>query len=192
VKFKQLLANLVIAAGGALGVAGGANAAILCSDPGLNHMLMDTSIVSACLDSGEGNLTGNEDNDLFLTGVGGAYDLASKSDASNPYNIDYETDGDYFGRFSFDASIWDSYSNVAIGFKFGTGNRPDEWFVFSLNSLVSSGDWEFINVFDRGGGLSHVNLYGISGGTSVPEPPVVALLAFALVSLYFVRRRRKV
>jgi hypothetical protein len=55
------------------------------------------------------------------------------------------------------------------------GNQPDEWFVYLLDPLVSSGDWSFVNLFGTGGGLSHVQLYGVERGTSVPEPGTLGL-----------------
>ena len=166
----------------AIGIAGPSNAAeILCQNANNNHMLVDSSYVSACLDAGVGNLTGNPANDPFLIGVGSAYTFVEESGWSQT--------GDT-GTFSFDQSLWDTYSDIAIGFKFGTGNQPDEWFVFSLNDLVSSGLWTFVNVFDRGGGLSHVNLYSATGGTSIPEPATLALLGVALAGLGFARRRK--
>ena len=189
-KLKHLLAGMVVTAAASFGMSGTASAAaVLCQDTSRNHMGISDSLVGACLDAGVGNLTGNASNDLFLTGVGTDYELASKSDEANPYHIQY-TQAGASGTFSFDASIWDAFSSVAIGFKFGTGNKPDEWFVYSLDSLVSSGNWQFFNVFGRGGGLSHVNLYGIEGSNKVPEPRTLALFAVALSGIAVVRRRR--
>lgn len=163
-------------------------APILCQNVELNHMLIDDTQVSACLDAGEGNLTGNPANDLFLNGVGGAYEFAGKSDETNPFNLSYTQNGGT-GTWSFDASFWDTNSAGALGFKFGTGDQPDEWFVFSLIEGVSSGDWSFINVFGTGGGLSHTNLYSIER-VSVPEPASLALLGIGLLALGLASRRR--
>lgn len=187
-KLKALLGGALVAA--AIEFASPAHAApVLCEDIDNNHMFMDSSVVGACLDAGVGNLTGNDKNDLFLTGVGSAYSFISEASWS-------QTDDK--GTFSFGPSLWDSYNRIAIGFKFGTGNFPDEWFVYSLNQLIDAGAWTFVNIFDRGGGLSHINLYGIAGPTTTPpptgnvsEPSVVALIGLALTAGGLLRRRRR-
>ncbi|WP_375176680.1 PEP-CTERM sorting domain-containing protein [Marinobacter mobilis] len=168
-------------------------AAVLCSNNVLlNHMSIDDSQVNACLASGVGNLTGNPANDEFLLLPAGAdYELASKSDEANPFNILYTQNGDT-GTWSFDSSFWDSYETGAIGFKFGTGNTPDEWFVYELKDGISSGDWEFISglLYGQGGGLSHVNLYGIRGSFDVPEPGTLGLMGMGILLLGLSRRRK--
>ena len=57
-------------------------------------------------------------------------------------------------------------------------------------SQVSSGDWEFVNVFNRGGGLSHIQLYGRSPA-SVPEPGTLALLGLGLLGAGVACRRKQ-
>lgn len=166
-------------------------APILCStDPTKNRMSIDGSQVSACLAHGTGNLTGNPKNDLFLNGAGAGYEFAGKKEDSpslNPFNILYTQSG-ATGTWSFDSSFWDTYGSGAIAFKFGTGNKPDQWFVYSLHAGTTSGDWEFINKFGRGGGLSHVNLYGM-GPALVPEPGTLSLLGLGILGLALAKRR---
>ena len=165
-------------------------AAIYCQDTTKNHMGMDDGDVSACLDAGTGNINGNSANDLFLNGVGTDYFTITKSDDSTVlFGLTFTQSGSS-GTFSFDSSFWDNYSGGAIGFKFGTGNQPDEWFVFSLIDGVSSGSWDFFNVFRRGGGLSHVNLYASGEPTEVPEPAALGLFGFGLLLLAANARRR--
>lgn len=175
---KKLAAGLLAA----LGIGGTASAAdILCENPALNHMLVDSSYVSACLDAGTGNLTGNPLNDLFINGVGAGYGSIGATSWTQTGST---------GTFSLNPSLWGSYDSIAIGFKFGTGNQPDEWFVYALNDNVSAGIWTFVNVFNRGGGLSHVNLYGIKGGNNVPEPGVLGLLGLGLALVGLMRWRK--
>lgn len=158
---------------------------LLCDKPNLNHMYVDTSQVSSCLGGGVGNINGNPRNDAFLNteGVGlGLVGIGSGAFTQNGQN-------GTTGTFSINASLWQTWSDIAIGFKFGTGNKPDEWFVYSLNSGVSSGTWQFVNVFGRGGGLSHIQLYGRQN--SVPEPGTLALLGVGLLGAGFARRRKQ-
>jgi hypothetical protein len=151
-----------------------------------NYMGVDDSQVSACLGAGVGNIGQGGGNDEFLSSAAGA----GWSNVSDDFTLDFgQTNGS--GTWSFDSSAWDSYANLAIGFKFGTGNQPDEWFVYSLQDLVSSGDWEFFNVHRRGGGLSHLVLYA-SGERTVPEPGTLGLLGLGLAGMAAgLRRRRK-
>lgn len=196
---------LAIAFLATLVLGGHASAApILCQTPTINHMLIDDSQVSACLAAGQGNpsLTGNPANDTFLTGAGaglGYVTLGKDDEGPNPFNV-AQTQSNGTGTWSFDASVWNDYSTIAIGFKFGTGNKPDDWFVFQVVSNISSGLWEFVNVYGTGGGLSHVNLYGILGDNGnggdppagISEPGVLLLLGAGLMGLAWVRRRHEV
>ncbi|MDX1755106.1 MAG: PEP-CTERM sorting domain-containing protein [Marinobacter sp.] len=167
-------------------------APLLCNDEGdatRNRMSIDDSQVSACLASGTGNLTGNPMNDLFLNSAAGSgYTAVGKSDDATPaYNLSFtQTNGS--GTWSFDSSFWDDFDAGAIAFKFGTGNNPDEWFVYELQDGVSSGDWSFLNVFSRGGGLSHIGLYATTRVT-VGEPGTLALLGLGLLGFGLTRRR---
>lgn len=181
-------------------------APILCQNPENNHMLIDDSQVTACLAAGVGNLSGNPTGgnaDPFLTGVGASYSFLGKdNEGLNEYNVS-KTQADNVGGWKFDADVWDAYESIAIGFKFGTGNNPDEWFVFQVTTDVYEGTWTFVNMFFNpagkpiGGGLSHVNLYGIlkSGGGDDPpqdvsEPGVLFLLGAGLLGLGWARRRK--
>jgi hypothetical protein len=46
-------------------------------------------------------------------------------------------------------------------------------------------------MFGKGGGLSHVQLYGKGKRTQVPEPGTLALLGFGLIGVACMRRRKR-
>jgi hypothetical protein len=168
----------------AFSFAGSASAVpLVCSETNLNHMFVDTAQVSACLGSGAGNINGNTRTDKFLTGEGAGLGLVGIGSGAF-------TQSAAGGAFSLDANLWQSWDEIAIGFKFGTGNKPNEWFVYLLNPQISTGSWDFANVFGRGGGLSHIQLYGRSPA-SVPEPGTLALLGVGLLGAGLARRRKK-
>lgn len=177
-------AALLALAGSFFGPSAGATP-LLCQDPAVNHMYVDTSYVSACLGAGIGNINGNPATDDFIKPTGEGAGLGLVGIGSGSYSQAGST-----GTFSIDASLWSLWNSIAIGFKFGTGDKPDEWFVYSLNSGVTSGIWEFVNMYEQGGGLSHVQLYGMPGTTNVPEPGVLALFGLGMLGFGLVRRRR--
>ena len=148
-----------------------------------NHMLVDSAHVQSCIDAGTGNIGNGQNDDFLNAGNTGWTDISSQASLSFTQNGST-------GTFSFDSSLWDDFADLAIGFKFGTGNEPDEWFVYLLQDLVSSGNWEFVNVFGKGGGLSHLVLYAGEGTTTVPEPAMLTLFGLGLLSFGFARRKK--
>jgi hypothetical protein len=181
---RKTIGTAALALTGALFAFPASAVPVLCEDTSRNHMYIDSAYVSSCVDAGVGNVNGNPATDSFLlanpeldyTGIGSASYLQIGS----------------FGNFWFDSDLWDDWNSIALGFKFGTGgsSRPDQWFVYELDQSVSNGWWNFVNVFNRGGGLSHIQIYGVGGRVSVPEPGALGLLGLGLVGLALARRRK--
>jgi PEP-CTERM motif-containing protein len=182
---KILGSAVVLAMAAAAYVAPASATPVSCKDLNQNYMNTDSAYVASCVDAGVGNI-GNGQNDDFLNGSFGSgwTDIADGS-----FTQLTNTNNGSTGTFSLDPSLWDDYSSLAIGFKFGTGNQPDEWFVYTLNDLVSSGLWSFVNTFHRGGGLSHVVIYG-GEKREVPEPTTLALMGLGLIGLGLARRKK--
>lgn len=173
-------------------------APITCMDTSRNYMTMDDSLASTCLASGVDNLIGS-DTDLFANNT--AWSFVEKSNgAGNPtplfglsYTAGVGNSTSITGTWSLGSAFWNDYSRAALGFKFGTGNTPDEWFVYELNSGTTGGDWTFFSTLINGngkGGLSHLNVYGIERPTDVSEPATLALVGLGLIGLGLARRRK--
>ena len=176
---KRTMTVLAVSAAMGLAVPQAAQADnILCKISTNNHMLVDDSIVSGCVDAGIGNI-GNGQNDDFLAANSGYTDVTSEAGPKSAS----ETRSALTSRCGLRTTA------LAIGFKFGTGNQPDEWFVYDLQQGVSTGAWTFVNVFGTGGGLSHITLYATEGTTTVPEPATLGLLTLGVLA--FGRRRRQ-
>lgn len=188
-KFKVVGVAAVIAVGSAM-LPTEANAALIaCQQISTtnNYMQVDDGYVQSCIDAGVGNVNGNALTDDFLTANPGSGLVGIGDGAFTQSQSATQTTG----TFSLDSNLWNQWSDIAIGFKFGTGNQPDEWFVYTLQDLVSAGSWTFINVGGKGGGLSHIQLYGSGPTTTVPEPGPLGLLAAGMAGLVLLRRFRK-
>ena len=170
---------------------------IACQDTAKNYMTLDSTVANSCLDSGTGNINGS-DTDFFANGTDWSFIEKSEGGSATPlFDLSYTAGvGDstsITGQWSIDASFWDQYGSAALGFKFGTGNTPDEWFVLDLSDGATSGSWTFYSTLMNGngkGGLSHTNLYAKEPITPVPEPGALALMAIAMAGIGIPRRKK--
>jgi|APLak6261658528_1056013.scaffolds.fasta_scaffold13639_1 hypothetical protein len=171
---------------------------ILCETITNNHTLVDDAIVSACIDAGLGNIGNGANDDFLLANPGPGYiDIGNIGDVGVGGSF---VQSNNTGTFSFNPSLWNSYGSILIGFKFGTGNTPDEWMVYSLQSLVSAGSYTFVDVLAPGDAtaarLSHISLYSDPrvppnpNPDPVPEPTLVWMLGLGLLGLVGYKRKQ--
>ncbi|MCC7546972.1 MAG: PEP-CTERM sorting domain-containing protein [Burkholderiales bacterium] len=197
-KLKNIAAGIAVLGAVTLAPFGTAAAAdVMCQTITNNHMLVDDAYVSTCIDAGVGNIgQGNQANDDWLNQKDINDNLIYTGYTTlgqNPLIGSFSQSGTE-GTFSILASYWDDFANLYIGFKFGTGNQPDEWFVYQLQDGVTSGNWDFVNVFKKGGGLSHIALYGKGDKEppeEIPEPGALGLLGMLALAAGVATRRRK-
>ena len=182
-KLKAIGSAAALALAAAVYMAPAAATPVLCEDVNLNHMLVDSAYVQSCIDAGVGNIGNGQNDDFLNAGNTGWTDVTAQATT-----FGFSQSGSS-GSFFFNPNLWNTFSEIAIGFKFGTGNQPDEWFVYLLQDNVSSGLWQFVNTFGKGGGLSHLTFYA-GEGTTVPEPATLTLLGLGLLSLGFARRKK--
>jgi len=163
--------------------------AVLIADAGPNY---DTLRGAYTLDN-SGSLT----EEYWIESILGediAYNQLDEliSEGSNWEAVTDGVAGDY--ALDFSGIVVDpAYFLVKVGGGDGTGTDETHFLFENLESL----QWGFINLgwfgdavqLDNIGIISHV---GVTGGTSVPEPGIVGLLAIGLLGMVAVRRRMKV
>ncbi|GAA3964541.1 VPLPA-CTERM sorting domain-containing protein [Allohahella marinimesophila] len=152
-----------------------------CNNGG-NHAFGLTSATS-CLNFGSGNIQGdNASKDAFLNGATGeGYSYINKFEGATANWTQTDNNSGYNTfTFSIEASLWNSYDDIAIGVK--VGNKVN-WAVWAVENLATS--FELFVAPEQGGGLSHINIYGSGDGpgTGVDNPTPVPLPAAAWLFL---------
>lgn len=178
---------------------------IECQDA-TNFMGMDDAYASKCLASGDDNpaFTSNDKNMFLKNPAGEGYTYLDKSEGATDNfegildselgynqvdnNLGYEDpQWSSYGNWTFDSDLWASYDTIALGFKFGGSNDPDNWFVYEINPNTSQGTWAYSG---SGDGLSNISVYG-KNPVAVPEPGTLALLGLGVFGLALSRRKAR-
>ncbi len=144
--------------------------------------------VTSCLFAGGGNINGSSSAaDVSMIGLGYTFLGDATADV-----------GPNSGDFSIDASLYEDYDQIAIGFKSGV-NLVIDYAIFLFDTGTLGGTFSITPT--QGGGLSHAIMWGIGDGTSstsstsstsVPEPgsSALALLGLGLLGVGFYTRRK--
>jgi hypothetical protein len=144
---SKILGSVAIVALAAVGYVAPASAVpVNCIDTTHDYMKVDSSLVSSCLAAGVGNIGQSGGNDPFLnahsgwTNIGeGAWTQLTRT-------------GQTTGHVHLRLVLLGRLPALAIGFKFGTGNQPDEWFVYTCSTDLLGG-WTFHQHLSRMGGV---------------------------------------
>ncbi len=171
---------------------------------GVRIVTIDPGLVGGYCYAQVGNLQNTD-----ITGLG--LNLIEKdvvADGAGPAtsgNLTYTIGGNQFGTWAINASLWNSWEHLYLGFHFGGGgnttpDNPDS-FIVELARPNTSGTWALGGLNAQLNGLSNIylisktpcttNCGGGGGGGGAPEPASLALAGLALAAAAAVRRRRQ-
>lgn len=91
------------------------------------------------------------------------------------------------GMLTLDGQLYNTFANVHVVFKYGSGSTEPDWFSYSLLDVFTAA-WSV----NQQQALSHLTLYGDRDTTTVPAPGVLALLGTGLLGLFAAVRRRRI
>lgn len=161
---------------------------------GIRVATVDPALVGGYCYAQNGNLQNADITGLGLT-------LIEKDVAPNDFigsdttgTLNYSRGGKEYGTWSFASSLWNTWSQLFLGFHFGGGGdtslRNPDSFIVELKSPDAAGTWALEGTDAKLNGLSNIYLIGKGGSNQVPEPGSLVLLALGLLAAGAASRAR--
>lgn len=140
---------------------------------------------------GDDNITGNTSNGNIPAGWTVIRDNNGSGVAASQFAV--TGSGANSGTFSIlDGTVWNLYSNIAIGLKVGNAQKSPDWAIFQLEKFASAGIWST----NTPQGLSHYLVYAQVQANNppnpVPLPGAFWLLGSGLFALLGMGRNKRV
>lgn len=191
------------ATGLALALVAGSASAATCSD----YVATGVTVNTGCYVGEDGIGGSGNDNAALLNSVmpSGLFGLTGWEFIARDNDLDGTDSGNMAaftvtgsltsGFLTLAASLYDTYSSIAVVLKSGGGLNPEFWVAYKIAADTTKVDYQsiFLNKKLEVGEISHISVYGVPGDTPSPVPLPAAgwLMIAGLGGLAALRRRKR-